>query len=43
MLVLRDLEGLEEAETAALLAIPQGTAKSRLVRALQHFRKVWGR
>jgi RNA polymerase sigma-70 factor (ECF subfamily) len=42
LLVLRDLEGLDEAAAAALLAVPAGTAKSRLHRARASFRKAWG-
>lgn len=41
ILVLRDLEELEEAEAAGLLALPVGTAKSRLHRARENFRKAW--
>jgi RNA polymerase sigma-70 factor (ECF subfamily) len=41
LLVLRDLEGLDEREAAALLAVPAGTAKSRLHRARASFRKAW--
>jgi RNA polymerase sigma factor (sigma-70 family) len=41
VLVLRDLEGLDERTTAALLALPAGTAKSRLHRARENFRKAW--
>jgi RNA polymerase sigma-70 factor (ECF subfamily) len=41
LLVLRDLEGLDERDAAALLAVPAGTAKSRLHRARASFRKVW--
>lgn len=43
ILVLRDLEGLDEREAAALLSVPEGTVKSRLHRARQSFRKVWNR
>jgi RNA polymerase sigma-70 factor (ECF subfamily) len=42
LLVLRDLEGLDEQEAAALLEVPAGTAKSRLHRARASFRKAWG-
>ena len=42
VLVLRDVEGLDEHEAAALLDIPAGTAKSRLHRARESFRKAWG-
>lgn len=41
MLVLRDREGLDEREVAALLEVPAGTAKSRLHRARASFRKAW--
>lgn len=43
VLVLRDLEGLDEREAAALLSVPEGTVKSRLHRARSSFRKVWNR
>lgn len=41
VLVLRDLEGLDEATAAALLRVPEGTVKSRLHRARASFRKAW--
>ncbi|MFE0461228.1 RNA polymerase sigma factor [Kitasatospora sp. NPDC058965] len=41
VLLLRDLEGLDERETAALLAVAPGTVKSRLSRARLSFRKAW--
>jgi RNA polymerase sigma factor (sigma-70 family) len=41
VLVLRDVEGLEEAEAAALLNVPVGTVKSRLHRARAAFRREW--
>jgi DNA-directed RNA polymerase specialized sigma24 family protein len=41
ILLLRELEGFTEAEAAALLDIPAGTAKSRLHRARQAFRRRW--
>jgi len=41
ILVLRDLEGLSEAETADLLKVARGTIKSRLHRAREAFRKRW--
>lgn len=41
ILVLRDLEGLSEAETAEVLAVARGTIKSRLHRAREAFRKRW--
>lgn len=43
VLVLRDLEGLDEAAAAAVLAVPEGTVKSRLHRARRSFRKEWTR
>lgn len=43
VLVLRDLEGLNEREAAALLSVPEGTVKSRLHRARSSFRKAWTR
>lgn len=41
VIVLRDLEGMDEARAAALLALPVGTVKSRLHRARDNFRKAW--
>jgi RNA polymerase sigma factor (sigma-70 family) len=41
ILVLRDLEGLSEAEAARHLDIAQGTIKSRLHRAREAFRSRW--
>lgn len=41
VLVLRELEGLTEEQTARLLQLPQGTVKSRLHRARDSFRKAW--
>lgn len=41
VLVLRDLEGLDEATAAAILRVPEGTVKSRLHRARASFRKAW--
>lgn len=41
ILVLRDLEGLSEAEAAAELNVAPGTIKSRLHRAREAFRKRW--
>lgn len=41
ILVLRDLEGLSEAEAAAVLDVARGTIKSRLHRARDAFRKRW--
>lgn len=41
ILVLRDVEGMDERSAAALLDLPVGTAKSRLHRARDSFRKAW--
>jgi len=41
VLVLRDLDGFSEAETAELLAVPEGTVKSRLHRARSSFARRW--
>jgi RNA polymerase sigma factor (sigma-70 family) len=41
ILVLRDLEGLSEAEAASELNVARGTIKSRLHRAREAFRKRW--
>jgi RNA polymerase sigma factor (sigma-70 family) len=41
VIVLRDLEGLSERETAALLEVAPGTVKSRLHRARARFRSGW--
>lgn len=41
ILMLRDLEGVDEQRAAELLAIPVGTAKSRLARARASFRRKW--
>lgn len=41
MLILRDREGLSEAEAASLLDLPPGTVKSRLHRARKSFRRAW--
>lgn len=43
VLMLRDLEGIDEATAGRLLAIEVGTVKSRLHRARANFRKAWGR
>jgi RNA polymerase sigma-70 factor, ECF subfamily len=40
VLVLRDLEGFEEAEVAQLLKVPRGTVKSRLFRAREDLRRI---
>jgi RNA polymerase sigma-70 factor (ECF subfamily) len=41
VLVLRDVEGLSEAEAARLLGVPEGTVKSRLHRARAAFARRW--
>jgi RNA polymerase sigma factor (sigma-70 family) len=41
VLVLRDIEGLDEKAAADLLGVATGTAKSRLHRARESFRKAW--
>jgi RNA polymerase sigma factor (sigma-70 family) len=41
VLMLRDLEGLDEAAAAAVLQLPVGTVKSRLHRARRRFAKAW--
>lgn len=41
VIVLRDLEGMDEAQAAAVLALPVGTVKSRLHRARDNFRRAW--
>lgn len=43
VLTLRDLEGLDERAAAAVLAVPEGTVKSRLHRARRGFREAWTR
>ena len=43
VLVLRDMDGLGEAEVAAVLRIPEGTVKSRLHRARREFAGRWHR
>jgi RNA polymerase sigma-70 factor (ECF subfamily) len=43
VLVLRDLEGFDEASAGALLGVSAGTVKSRLHRARRNFRKAWER
>ena len=43
VLMLRDLEGLDEAAVAAMLGVPTGTVKSRLHRARSSFRREWTR
>jgi RNA polymerase sigma factor (sigma-70 family) len=41
VLILRDVDGLSEADTARLLGIPEGTVKSRLHRARGAFARRW--
>jgi len=41
ILVLRELEGISEQQAAQLLSVSVGTAKSRLSRARNSFRKEW--
>jgi RNA polymerase sigma-70 factor (ECF subfamily) len=41
VLMLRDLEGLDEARAAELLGVPTGTVRSRLFRARRMFRRAW--
>lgn len=43
VLVLRDLEGLDEATVGDVLGVSAGTVKSRLHRARHGFRKAWER
>ena len=43
ILVLREVEGLSEAEAAAALDVAEGTVKSRLHRARAAFRAGWSR
>jgi RNA polymerase sigma factor (sigma-70 family) len=43
VLVLRDLEGLSEAEVAGILDVPEGTVKSRLHRSRAAFARRWSR
>jgi RNA polymerase sigma factor (sigma-70 family) len=42
VLVLRDLEGLDEAQAGRILSVSPGTVRSRLFRARRSFRKAWG-
>lgn len=41
VLVLREIEGFDDASIARILAVPCGTVKSRLNRARQRFRSEW--
>lgn len=41
ILTLRDLDGLDERQAGAILAIPAATVRSRLLRARRAFRKAW--
>lgn len=41
ILLLREVEGIDEQHAARLLTVPVGTAKSRLFRARNSFRKEW--
>jgi RNA polymerase sigma factor (sigma-70 family) len=41
VLVLRDLEGLDQASVAAILAVPAPTVRTRLFRARRSFRREW--
>jgi RNA polymerase sigma-70 factor (ECF subfamily) len=41
VLVLRDLEGLDQAAVAGILAVPAPTVRTRLFRARRSFRRAW--
>jgi len=41
VLTLRELEGLDEKMEAKMLAVPDGTVRSRLHRARRSFAKAW--
>lgn len=41
VLMLRDVEGLDEAQVSRILEVPPGTVRSRLARARIRFRKAW--
>ena len=41
VLVLRDLEGLDQAAVARILAVPPPTVRTRLFRARRSFRREW--
>lgn len=41
VLTLRELEGLDEKAVSKMLAVPEGTVKSRLHRARRSFAKAW--
>jgi RNA polymerase sigma factor (sigma-70 family) len=41
VLVLRDLEGLDQAAVAAILSVPPPTVRTRLFRARRIFRREW--
>jgi RNA polymerase sigma factor (sigma-70 family) len=43
VLVLRDLEGLDQAAVAEILAVPAPTVRTRLFRARRNFRRQWER
>jgi RNA polymerase sigma factor (sigma-70 family) len=43
VLILRDLEGLDQRQAAAVLNVEEGTVRSRLFRARRSFRQAWQR